>query len=124
MKKYQIISRLPTILGVLFLASIAFLFIILTVLSNVDKRTVTATVTEKAVKGSHGKYMVFTKDNNEVNVYEITDNIFQGRWNASDAYAEIKEGKTYKFTVVGIRNHFWSMYPNILIAEEVNAQIP
>lgn len=118
------LSMFFIILVLAFLVFIVGSVITLNILSNTNKRIVTATVTEKAVKGEDGKYMVFTKDEGEVNVYEVTDNIFQGRWNASDTYGEIEEGKTYKFTVVGIRSHFWSMYPNILIAEEVNAQIP
>lgn len=94
--------------------------IVFAVLQNSNKRQVIATVTEKTVKneGNSGKYLIFTKDK-DVEVYTIRDDIFQGRWDSSDLYGSIEEGKKYTFTVVGVRNHFFSLYPNILEAREV-----
>lgn len=81
-----------------------------------NQREVTVTVTDKAVKnsGDTGKYLVFTEDvNDNIEVFEITDSLFAGRWDSSDVYAAIKVGKTYKFTIGGSRNRILSWYPNI-----------
>lgn len=85
--------------------------------SNCNERVIeNCVVTDKAVKQSKedSKYLVFTKVNDEVEVFEITDSIIQGRYNSSDMYAVIEVGKTYDFKVVGERIPFFSMYPNII----------
>ena len=121
-------NRFIVILGIIILSFTGFLagtVIWGAFASNSNKREVVATVSEKEVKnyGQHGKYLIFTKRDEDVDVYEVEDNLFQGRWNSSDLYGKLEEGKTYKFTVIGIRNNFFSMYPNILNAEEVNAEV-
>lgn len=97
---------------------ISGLFVGTTIAMNTNKRIVTATVTDKAIKhtSNRSKYLIFTEDDG---VFEITDTLFYGRWNSSDVYGDIHEGGTYNFTVVGIRNHFLSMYPNILDIQQV-----
>lgn len=117
MRKKYLIILIPVIAVLTFITG---LVIWQGVASNSNKREIIATVTEKEIKNYNdkGKYLIFTKDD-DVEVYEITDSLFQGRWDSSDLYGKIEEGKTYKFTVVGIRNNFFSMYPNILEAEEV-----
>ena len=95
-------------------------------LSNCDDRVIThCEVTDKTVKqhDDDAKYLIFTKVNNEeVQVFEITDSLVQGRWNSSDVYAAIEVGKTYSFEVVGKRIPFFSMYPNIIGYEEERAE--
>ena len=83
----------------------------------IGKETVIATVTDKTVKRSgsdEDKYLVYvrTKDN-VVEVFEITDALFFGRFDSSTTYGSIEVGSTYEFTVRGKRNEFLSMYPNI-----------
>lgn len=79
-------------------------------------------VTEKGIKNQDkdGKYLIYTKVNEQVEVFEIEDSFVQGRWNSSDIYAQIKANKTYTFTVVGKRSYFWSWYPNIIEWTEEN----
>ena len=90
-----------------------------------NRRTVIATVTDKAVKNydDGGKYLIFTKDSNgDIATFEITDSLLAFRYDSSDVYAAIEVGSTYEFTVGGTRNTFLSWYPNIyefrLIEEE------
>ncbi len=81
------------------------------------------TVTDKGIKNydDDSKYLIYTEDpDGKIEVYEITDNLWQGQFNSSDdIYAGIKLGKTYKFTVGGKREEFFSWYPNIYGYEEI-----
>ena len=94
------------------------------VIRNGDKRIMSGyTVTDKQIKteDKHGKYLVYTKDeNNNVLVMEVTDTVWRWRFNSSDEYASIEIGKTYNFIVCGQRIPFLSMYPNILKHEVIN----
>lgn len=86
-------------------------------------RDVTVTVTDKTVKNDSGdgKYLIYTKDaEGEIEVYEITDSLFSGRFDSSDDYAEIEVGKTYKFDVAGSRVRFLSWYPNIYEIQKIS----
>ena len=62
------------------------------------------------------KYLVFL-ENGEV--IENTDSLFNAKFNSSDVYARLDEGKCYDFDVYGWRVQFLSMYPNVLDYEEV-----
>jgi len=75
------------------------------------------TIAEKVPShGEDGKYLVI--DTNET-VYRVSDSIFIMKFDASDRYASLHIGSTYKVVVGGYRNHFWSWYQNILEIEEV-----
>ena len=94
----------------------------ITYFSNCNRRVEhNCTVTDKDVKQSkdNSKYLIFVKQNNTTEVYEITDSLIQGRFNSSDLYGSIEIGKTYDFTVVGSRIPIWSLYPNIMECKEV-----
>lgn len=89
------------------------------------RRDVTVTVDSKWVKdspmGNMGqKYLVsgIDESGNE-QVYEITDNLLAMRFDSSDVYAKIKEGKTYNFVVGGFRVPILSWYPNIYDVTEI-----
>lgn len=60
-------------------------------------------------------YLIFT----DKGVFENDDCLFRGKFNSSDVYASIEEGKTYKFTVIGWRVPFLSTYKNIIKVKEV-----
>ena len=86
----------------------------------------TITVTDKEriyeVSGdtSSSKYLVFGDDDNGNSlVFENTDCFIRGKWNSSNIQGQLKEGNTYKVTVVGYRVSFFSMYQNIIKIEEV-----
>lgn len=91
-----------------------------------DIREIYGEVTRVAVKNegkSKGKYLVFTEnENGEMQVLEVSDSWLKGRFNSSDVWGNIKEGKAYKFTVGGSRNEFWSWYPNIYEVEEIEKE--
>ena len=91
---------------------------------SANRYTITATVTDKAVKNydDNGLYLIYTKDSDgTILVMEIEDNIFVGQFNSSDIYAKIETGKTYTFDVGGSRVPFFSWYPNIYSATEQNS---
>ena len=90
---------------------------------NSDKREIVGTVTEKTVKrngNEQDKYLVFVEveGEDEVQVFEITDNWMEGKLNSSTIYGNIKVGETYIFTVKGSRNEMFSWYPNISKVEK------
>ena len=108
---------------VIFLVIAAFLSMILhgCYLNYADERDYMGyIVTDKAVKGNSGMYLVYTVDKDgEVMVFSVEDRMLEGRYNSSDDYAKIEVGKTYNFHTIGVRNHFWSSYPTIMTMEEV-----
>ena len=89
---------------------------------NSNKREVIGTVTEKTVKriDQQDKYLIFVKieGEDEIQVFEITDNWIEGKLNSSTIYGNIKIGETYTFTIKGSRNEMLSWYPNISKVEK------
>ena len=89
---------------------------------NSNKREVIGTVTEKTVKriDQQDKYLIFIKieGEDEIQVFEITDNWIEGKLNSSTIYGNIKIGETYTFTIKGNRNEMLSWYPNISKVEK------
>ena len=89
---------------------------------NSKEREVVGTVTEKTVKRSdkQDKYLIFVKieGEEEIQVFEITDNWVEGKLNSSTIYGNIKVGETYTFTIKGSRNEMLSWYPNISKVEK------
>ena len=89
---------------------------------NSNERKVVGTVTEKTVKkiDTQDKYLIFVKieGEDEIQVFEITDNWVEGKLNSSTIYGNIKVGETYTFTIKGSRNEMLSWYPNISKVEK------
>ena len=89
---------------------------------NSNEREVVGTVTEKTVKRSdkQDKYLIFVKieGEEEIQVFEVTDNWVEGKLNSSTIYGNIKVGETYTFTIKGSRNEMLSWYPNISKVEK------
>ena len=86
--------------------------------------TITVTDKERIYEGSgntsSSKYLVFGDDDNGNSlVFENTDCFIRGKWNSSNIQGQLKEGNTYKVTVVGYRVSFFSMYQNIIKIEEI-----
>lgn len=91
---------------------------------NDTEYTITITDKERIYEGSgdssSSKYLVFGDDENSDSlVFENTDCFIRGKWNSSNLQGKIKEGNTYRITVVGYRIPFFSMYQNIIKVEEV-----
>ena len=89
---------------------------------NSNEREVVGTVTEKTVKriDMQDKYLIFVKieGEDEIQVFEITDNWVEGKLNSSTIYGNIKVEETYTFTIKGSRNEMLSWYPNISKVEK------
>lgn len=89
---------------------------------NLNEREVVGTVTEKTVKkiDTQDKYLIFVKieGEDEIQVFEITDNWVEGKLNSSTIYGNIKVEETYTFTIKGSRNEMLSWYPNISKVEK------
>lgn len=114
----------------IYVAVIVILVMVLIILSgicfNFNDKNYIITVTDKeriitySEETPSSKYLVFGDDETgETVVFENTDCLFRGKWNSSDVQGMLKEGKTYKVTVVGYRVPFLSWYENIIRAEEV-----
>lgn len=76
------------------------------------QRDVNFTVNNLVVKNSqnNSKYLVFTSQG----VFQDTDSLFNGKFNSSDVYGNLKIGRDYTCRVYGFRIPFLSTYPNIL----------
>ena len=91
---------------------------------NDTEYTITVTDKQRIYEGSgntsSSKYLVFGDDENGNSlVFENTDCFIRGKWNSSNIQGQLKEGNTYKVTVVGYRVSFFSMYQNIIKIEEI-----
>lgn len=91
---------------------------------NDTEYIITVTDKERIYKGSgnssSSKYLVFGDDKNGNSlVFKNTDCFIRGKWNSSNVQGKMKEGNTYKITVVGYRISFFSMYQNIIKVEEI-----
>lgn len=101
-----------------------FLVALLIALTNFNDKEYAVTVTDKErVAYQNGdciksRYLVYCKDTNgNIHVFENTDCIFRWKFDSSDVYAELEEGKEYKLTVVGYRIPVFSCYENIIKVE-------
>lgn len=76
---------------------------------------------ERIVKNNDSYYLIFCQDVNTGAYYEFKceDTLLRGKFDSSRFYNQIKEDEQYKFTVVGWRVPFFSMYPNIIKMEEI-----
>ncbi len=86
-----------------------------------DRDVYIAKVTEKerVVNGESSKYLIFTElKDGGVRVFENTDSFIEFKFNSSDLYGKLKEGKTYELRTYGWRIPFLSKYENIIGAEE------
>ena len=75
------------------------------------------TIEEKWTK-QHGNDMKYLVSDTDGNVYTIEDCIWLWKWDASNRYASIDEGKTYDVTLIGWRIQVLSWYQNIVEIEE------
>lgn len=107
---------------------ILFIFIIALVASlvcctsyNDHTYTITVTDKERVTYSGSGKYLIYsTTSDGETKVFENTDDLFRGKFDSSDVYAELEVGKTYEVTVVGYRFGFANWYENIIDFKEVS----
>lgn len=115
--------------GVFFGLVVLFIigsFIATPIISNTTKDTAVVTVEDKEriVKDDDSYYLVWTQVQGEngtetPEVFKVTDDFFQGKFNASDTYGLLKEGGVYEVTVNGFRAGLISEYRNILSIDAV-----
>lgn len=98
---------------------------------NFNDTEYTVTITDKdriteSSKDSDGnsntssKYLIFADDKNGNSlVFENTDCFIRLKFNSSNIQGQLKEGNTYKITVIGYRVPFISWYQNVIKVEEV-----
>ncbi len=111
----------------IIIAILIFLMAIGVISSNFNDTDYVITITDKErifdEDKSSSKYLVFGDDeNNESLVFENTDCLIRGKWDSSNIQGELKEGNTYKVTVVGYRIPFLSWYQNIIKVEEITTE--
>ena len=113
MKKLGMIEILTIgVIGLILLASLVPATFPLFTKSEV---TITVENKENIKSGDIGKYLIFT----DIETFENSDCLLLGKFDSSDMYNDIKEGKKYKAKVYGFRIPFLSMYRNIYEIEEV-----
>ena len=117
MKKNKYVQTFLILVFIIILANM-FLGYCLSFNNHYEQITVTDKERVNTIKKS--KYLIMgTNENNDVVVYENTDNLIRLKFDSSDLYAGIKVGETYNVRVIGIRIPFLSMYKNILSYEEI-----
>lgn len=121
--------RIQKLIIVAFVGLILLLTIGSQVVFNFNDREYTITITDKeriyegSGDSSSSKYLVFGDDTNGTSlVFKNTDCFIRGKWNSSNLQGKMKEGNTYRITVVGYRVPFFSMYQNIIKVEEIKRQ--
>ncbi len=103
------------ILSLLLLMAIASVTCWVVFSFNDAEYTVTVVRVERENYNEPGEHLIYCEaaDGTAI-VFENTDEWLRGKFNSSDFYAQIKEGETYTFTVVGVRIPFLSLYQNII----------
>ena len=94
-------------------------FIIVPIIRNGNVQEIEIIVKDKYIKGTGKQSQKYLVVDENKNTYEISDLFFWGKWNSTDLYNELEVGKKYKITTSGVRNGFWSWYPNINKIQEI-----
>lgn len=66
---------------------------------------------ESINKDKTHEYRVYT---DKCGVFQVSDELWLGLFNAADTYSGIKQGESYSFQTVGWRNGFFSSFENIV----------
>lgn len=90
-------------------------------LSSRTTETCTVESKERTTHVSDGnstqQKLVYTTD---CGTFTVDDAWYSGKFNSADTYGMLQKGKRYEFDVMGWRNGFFSMFPNILSARQVS----
>ena len=92
-----------------------------TIVLDAAKQTHEITIDKMWTKASSNSdnAQIYLVSDADANVYCVKDTMLFWKFDASDRWAKLDEGKTYAVTTVGWRVRFASMYPNIIEIEEV-----
>lgn len=113
---------ITNMLPIIVFVTIIILILAFCIGSSFNDTEYIVTITDKEVKKTDDtdKYLIYAEDlNGNTYVFENTDEFLRFKFDSSDMYGQIKEGETYKLTVIGYRVPFMSMYQNIIEIEEV-----
>lgn len=125
--------RKPNLVIIVIAVAIIAVAVFSEIMFNFNDTEYTVTITDKdriteSSKDNDGnvktssKYLVFADDENgNPLVFENTDCFIRWKFNSSNIQGQLKEGHTYKITVVGYRVPFLSWYQNIIKVEEISA---
>ena len=104
------------LIGILLVIIVAVLITAYPLSYAFTSGTETITVKEKWIKyqGNDAKYLISSGNGQ---VFEITDSIIRWRFDSSNLYADLDEGKTYDIKTQGWRFAIMSDYKNILEVE-------
>jgi len=80
----------------------------------------TITIKDKWQKSSSGEGQLYLVSDMNNTVYSVQDSLTRFQFDASDRYAKLEKGRTYKVLLYGWRIRFLSMYQNIVEIESVN----
>lgn len=108
-------KKIITIMIIVVLTILMFCGLFNGYLNNQERKI---TVSDKYIKRSGEKDIYLVVDENK-NTYKITDLFFKFKFNSTDLYNELEEGKTYKVKTSGFRIKILSEYPNINKVEYV-----
>lgn len=116
-RNFDLIIKSVVVLGI-----VAFIGGV-TGIQHLSRNTYQVTITDKQVKrgDKSDKYLIFTqsKDGKTI-VFENTDSLIEGKFDASDMYGQLKVNSKYDLQAYGWRIPFLSMYENIVKAKETN----
>lgn len=110
------------VIGLIALGIVATVGFTVAYFSSQDTATnCTVTSKDRSVSiNSDGDGNVTSQTNQRVytscGTFVVEDNIFLGKFNSADTYGALIDGQTYDFKIIGWRNGFFSMFPNILEA--------
>lgn len=91
-----------------------------TVEVKLDKIVMRSKSSSKKDKSNEIYYLYsFVKDNGDVITCKNEDSSYISKFNSGDYEARLKEGRKYKLTYIGKRNHWLSNYPNIVDLQEI-----
>lgn len=89
--------------------------------THVEHRTCTVTGKERLLSGSgkniHREQRVYTR---ECGILTVGDSLFDGHFDSADTFHGLAKGHVYRMKTRGLRVGFFSMFPNIVEAQEVS----
>lgn len=105
------VGAVLAVVGVLLL----FLLPLMYVYGTQQDRTVTVNKSERIVESDgSARYLVFAKEE----VFQNKDSFLRLKFNSSDVYNQLENGKSYTCDTYGWRIPFFSVYPNIVSCNE------
>lgn len=113
-QKLQYFLRIPA----LFFAARFAVPAVLQVITQ-DNINFTVEKAERIAEGLSSRYLIFT----EKETFENTDSIAFLKFNSSNIFSQIDEGKTYRAKVAGKRVPILSLYRNIIEIQEESTSL-